>query len=262
MNKKLNQEERKELYEKAERACKDGDFDTVKACVEIDPSIVNYDDTVYHSEAKVKVWKVYSLLGTAVWENLTEELAVWLLEQGADPAGNKYAFSGAVICNAPKVLESIITASDLETEQLSYHLQCAARGKAHDSLRVLLDHEADPNFRLPFGECDGMGWRGIWHRSETPGQCQPIWSKPSRGKYRDFEIVLHGLPAVGGVNTIEATVDTSVLKDVRSMGFSIGELEENLRFAQGLWVGIEIDPKSGQLKTASPAVTNGAAFAR
>lgn len=61
---------------------------------------------------------------------------------------------------------------------------------------------------------------------------------------------------------IKGSINASVLEKTRAMGLAIEELEENSRFAQGLWVGIEIDPKSGQLKTASPAVTNGAAFAR
>ena len=61
---------------------------------------------------------------------------------------------------------------------------------------------------------------------------------------------------------IKGEIDESVIKKARAMGLSIEELDENSRFAQGLWVGITIDPQSGELQTASPAVTNGAAFTR
>ena len=61
---------------------------------------------------------------------------------------------------------------------------------------------------------------------------------------------------------VEGTVDGEVLKEVRDMGLVIEELDKNSRFAQGLRVGITINPLTGELETASPSVTNGAEFAR
>jgi len=55
--------------------------------------------------------------------------------------------------------------------------------------------------------------------------------------------------------------DPKVIERARALGLDLEVLAENSRYAQGLWVGISIDPESGEYRATSPNVTNGAAFA-
>lgn len=53
----------------------------------------------------------------------------------------------------------------------------------------------------------------------------------------------------------------SVTARARALGMPLELLDDNSRFAQGLWVAIGIDPATGRLLAAAPDVTNGRAIA-
>ena len=151
----MNEEERKELVSKFWTALRADNREGMKTCLEIDSTIVDEPNP-----------GGYSALGYAAWD-VSEETATWLLDQGAN-SGCAHAFGGANVSNYPKLLKRMIAEADFEPEQITDGLAAAARRASHDTMRVLLEHGADPNARAANGEGDGMGWRCVWHRAETP----------------------------------------------------------------------------------------------
>jgi gamma-glutamyltranspeptidase/glutathione hydrolase len=59
---------------------------------------------------------------------------------------------------------------------------------------------------------------------------------------------------------VKGAFPTKTLARARTLGLAIEEIE-NSRYAQGLWVGIRIDPKKKTYEAGSPNVTNGCALA-
>jgi len=151
----MNEEEREELVSKFWTALRADDREGMETCLEIDSTIVDAPNP-----------GGYSALGYAAWD-LSEATAIWLLDQGADPSCT-YAFGGAVVGNSPKLLNRMIAEGDFEPQRITNNLAAASRRASHDTMQVLLGHGADPNARAANGEGDGMGWRCVWHRAETP----------------------------------------------------------------------------------------------
>ena len=60
---------------------------------------------------------------------------------------------------------------------------------------------------------------------------------------------------------LKGAIEPSVLDRTRKLGLKIKELPQNSRYAQGLWVGITVDRKTGEYAAGSPDVTNGQAIA-
>ncbi len=145
--------ERDKLIWKCINACKADDLETVKSCVEIDPTIANQDNG----------FCVYTVYGAAV--DHSNEITNWLIDRGITPDGQALHF--AVIADKVDLLNRLIPAAKLKTEEVSGLLRNASRREAYNAMRTLLEHGANPNHRHGFGEMDGMEWRGIWHRSET-----------------------------------------------------------------------------------------------
>ena len=149
----MNEKERDQLIWKCIDACKADDLDTVKACVKIDPTIVNQD----------MGFCVYTVFSAAV--DHSERITEWLLEQGNNFDGQALHF--AVIADKADLLKRMIQEQNLRPKLLSDFLKSAARREAPRALTVLLEQGADPNHREGFGGLDGMEWRALWHRSET-----------------------------------------------------------------------------------------------